>query len=74
MDYKVGLLGRIAFLAASLFLLAYAMIDSWGVFMISLLLVLVVFQIIYLLRYSEGSFKKVRVFLDNIKQYKYSQL
>ena len=74
MDYKVGLLGRIAFLAASLFLLAYAIIDSWGVFMISLFLVLVVFQIIYLLRYSEGSFKKVRVFLDNIKQDKYSQL
>lgn len=42
--------------------------------MISLLLVLVVFQIIYLLRYSEGSFKKVRIFLDNIKQDKYSQL
>jgi len=74
MDYKVGLLGRIAFLAASLFLLAYAIIDSWGVFMISLFLVLVVFQIIYLLRYSEGSFNKVRVFLDNIKQDKYSQL
>ena len=74
MDYKVGLLGRIAFLAASLFLLSNAIIASWGVFMISLLLVLVVFQIIYLLRYSEGSFKKVRVFLDNIKQDKYSQL
>ncbi|MEB2776062.1 ATP-binding protein [Algoriphagus sp. D3-2-R+10] len=74
MDYKVGLFGRIAFLAASLFLLAYAIIDSWGVFMISLFLVLVVFQIIYLLRYSEGSFKKVRIFLDNIKQDKYSQL
>lgn len=74
MDYKVGLLGRVAFLAASLFLLAYTIIDNWGVFMISLFLVLVVFQIIYLLRYSEGSFKKVRVFLDNIKQDKYSQL
>jgi len=74
MDYKVGLLGRVAFLAASLFLLAYTIIDSWGVFMISLFLVLVVFQIIYLLRYSEGSFKKVRIFLDNIKQDKYSQL
>ncbi|UZD24311.1 ATP-binding protein [Algoriphagus halophytocola] len=74
MDYKVGLLGRIAFLAASLFLLAYAIIDSWGVFMISLFLVLVVLQIIYLLRYSEGSFNKVRVFLDNIKQDNYSEL
>jgi nitrogen fixation/metabolism regulation signal transduction histidine kinase len=74
MDYKVGLLGRIAFLAASLFLLAYTIFDDWGVFMISLLLILVVFQIIYLLRYSEGSFQKVRTFLDNIKQDKYSQL
>jgi nitrogen fixation/metabolism regulation signal transduction histidine kinase len=74
MDYKVGLLGRIAFLAASLFLLAYTIFDDWGVFMISLLLILVVFQIIYLLRYSEGSFQKVRTFLDNIKEDKYSQL
>ncbi|MEP4377281.1 MAG: ATP-binding protein, partial [Algoriphagus sp.] len=74
MDYKVGLLGRIAFLAASLFLLAYAIIDSWGVFMTSLFIILVVFQIIFLLRYSEGSFNKVRVFLDNIKQDNYSQL
>lgn len=74
MDYKVGLLGRIAFLAASLFLLAYTILDNWGVFMISLLFILVIFQIIYLLRYSEGSFQKVRTFLDNIKQDKYSQL
>jgi nitrogen fixation/metabolism regulation signal transduction histidine kinase len=74
MDYKVGLLGRIAFLAASLFLLAYTIFDNWGVFIISLLFILVIFQIIYLLRYSEGSFQKVRTFLDNIKQDKYSQL
>lgn len=74
MDYRVGLLGRIALVAASLFLLAYAMIDNWGVFMISLFLILVVFQIIFLVRYSESSFKKVRLFLDNIKQDKYSQL
>jgi two-component system, NtrC family, nitrogen regulation sensor histidine kinase NtrY len=74
MDYRVGLLGRIALVAASLFLLAYAMIDGWGVFMISLFLILVVFQIIFLVRYSESSFKKVRLFLDNIKQDKYSQL
>ncbi len=74
MDYKVGLLGRIAFLAASLFLLAYTIFDDWGVFMISLLLILVIFQIIYLLRYSQSSFQKVRTFLDNIKQDKYSQL
>lgn len=74
MDYRVGLLGRIALVAASLFLLAYAMIDDWGVFMISLFLILVVFQIIFLVRYSESSFNKVRLFLDNIKQDKYSQL
>ncbi|MFN3997077.1 sensor histidine kinase [Algoriphagus sp.] len=74
MDYRVGLLGRIALVAASLFLLSYAMIDGWGVFMISLFLILVVFQIIFLVRYSESSFKKVRLFLDNIKQDKYSQL
>ncbi|GMQ24949.1 sensor histidine kinase [Algoriphagus sp. oki45] len=74
MDYRVGLLGRIALMAASLFLLAYGIIDDWGVFMISLFLILVVFQLIFLLRYSESSFKKVRVFLDNIKQDKYSQL
>lgn len=74
MDYKIGLLGRIAFLATSLFILAYTIINDWGVFMISLFLILVIFQIIFLLRYSEGSFKKVRVFLDNIKQDNYSQL
>lgn len=74
MDYRVGLLGRIALVAASLFLLAYGIIDDWGVFMISLFLILMVFQIIFLIRYSESSFKKVRLFLDNIKQDKYSQL
>jgi two-component system, NtrC family, nitrogen regulation sensor histidine kinase NtrY len=74
MDYKVGLLGRIALVAASLFFLSYAILDSWGVFMTSLLLILVVFQIVFLLRYSESSFKKVRLFLDNIKQDKYTQL
>ena len=74
MDYKVGLLGRIAFLAATLFLLAYTIFNDWGVFMISLFLILVVIQIIFFLKYSESSFKKVRVFLDNIKQDKYSQL
>ncbi|MCZ8133992.1 MAG: ATP-binding protein, partial [Algoriphagus sp.] len=74
MDYKVGLLGRIALMAASFFFLAYAILGEWGVFVISLLLILVVFQIIFLLRYSESSFKKVRLFLDNIKQDKYTQL
>ena len=68
------MLGRIALVAASLFLLGYAIIDSWGIFMTSLFLILVVFQIIFLVRYSESSFKKVRLFLDNIKQDKYSQL
>ncbi len=74
MDYKVGMLGRIALLAASLFGLAYTIFDAWGGFVISLFLVIVVIQIVFLLRYSESSFKKVRVFLDNIKQDKYSQL
>ncbi|MFC3880394.1 sensor histidine kinase [Algoriphagus namhaensis] len=74
MDYKVGMLGRIALLAASLFGLAYTIFDSWGGFIISLFLVLVIIQIVFLLRYSESSFKKVRVFLDNIKEDKYSQL
>ena len=74
MDYRVGLLGRIALVSASLFLLAYSVLDTWGVFMTSLFLILVVVQIVFLLRYSESSFKKVRIFLDNIKQDKYSQL
>lgn len=74
MDYKVGMLGRIALLAASLFGLAYTIFDSWGGFVISLFLVLVVIQIVFLLRFAESSFKKVRVFLDNIKENKYSQL
>lgn len=74
MDYKVGLLGRIALMSASLFFLAFGISGDWGVFMISLFLILVVFQIVFLLRYSESSFKKVRLFLDNIKQDKYTQL
>ncbi|AMQ57729.1 sensor histidine kinase [Algoriphagus sanaruensis] len=74
MDYRVGLLGRIGLLAGSLFLLAYSISSSWGVFVTSLLLIIVVLQIVFMLRYSESSFKKVRLFLDNIKQDKYSQL
>lgn len=74
MDYRVGLLGRIGLLAGSLFLLAYSISSSWGVFVTSLLLIMVVLQIVFMLRYSESSFKKVRLFLDNIKQDKYSQL
>ena len=42
--------------------------------MISLFIIMVIIQIIFLLRYSESSFKKVRTFLDNIKQDKYSQV
>lgn len=74
MDYKVGLLGRIALLALTIFSLAYTIIDSWGGFLISFLLIIMVVQIIFLSRFSESSFKKVRIFLDNIKQDKYSQL
>lgn len=74
MDYKVGLLGRIALLAGTLFLLAYTIFDEWGVFVTSLCIILGIIQIIFLLRYSESSFKKVRTFLDNIKQDKYSQV
>lgn len=74
MDYKVGLLGRIVLLAISLFFLSYTMLDDWGVFMTSLFIILVIFQVILLVRFSESSFKKVRTFLDNIKQDKYSQV
>ncbi len=72
MDYKVGLLGRIALLAISLFLLAYIIFSEAGVFAISLFIILVVAQIIFLLGYAESSFKKVRLFLDNIKQDNYT--
>ena len=74
MDYKVGLLGRIALLTATLFLLSYVLLDSWGVFLISLFLILGGIQLLFLIKYAESSFKKVRLFLDNIKQDKYSQL
>jgi nitrogen fixation/metabolism regulation signal transduction histidine kinase len=74
MDYKIGLLGRIALFAVSQFFLAQAMLNDWGVFPISLLLIFVLFQLIFLFKYSESSFKKVRLFLDNIKQDNYTQL
>lgn len=74
MDYKIGLLGRILLLSGSIFFLSYAVLDDWGVFLTSLLLILVIFQLTFTVRYSEGSIKKVRTFLDNIKQDKYSQL
>jgi nitrogen fixation/metabolism regulation signal transduction histidine kinase len=74
MDFKVGLLGRIALLSFSLFALGYSIADEWGVFMTSLFIILVIIQVIFLLRYAESSFKKVRTFLDNIKQDEYSQV
>jgi len=74
MDYKVGLLGRIALLAVSIFLLSYFIINGSGVFVISLFIILVLSQVIFLVRYSENSFKKVRQFLDNIKQDEYTNV
>ena len=74
MDFKVGLLGRIALLSFSLFALGYSIADEWGVFMTSLFIILVIIQVIFFLRYAESSFKKVRTFLDNIKQDEYSQV
>jgi nitrogen fixation/metabolism regulation signal transduction histidine kinase len=72
MDYKIGLLGRIFVLAFSLFLLAYIITNESGVFAISLFIILTFVQLILLIRYAESSFKKVRQFLDNIKQDNYS--
>jgi two-component system, NtrC family, nitrogen regulation sensor histidine kinase NtrY len=74
MDYKVGLLGRIVLLALSQFLLAYFIYNGAGVFAISLFIILVLTQIILFLGYAESSFKKVRQFLDNIKQDNYTNL
>jgi two-component system, NtrC family, nitrogen regulation sensor histidine kinase NtrY len=72
MDYKIGLLGRVVLLALTLFLTAYLMLNNGGVFAISLLIILVVAQLIILVRFSESSFKKVREFLNNIKQNDYA--
>ncbi len=74
MDYKVGLLGRIILLAGSLFLLAYFTVTGSGVFAISLFVILVMAQIIFLVSYAESSFKKVRQFLDNIKRDEYTNV
>ena len=68
MDYKIGLLGRVVLLAATLFILSYTILNDSGVFPISLFIILVTAQIVFLLRYAESSFKKVRQFLNNIKQ------
>ncbi|WP_162340328.1 sensor histidine kinase [Cyclobacterium salsum] len=72
MDYKVGLLGRIFVLTLTLFLLAYIIVNDSGVFAISLFIILTFVQLILLIRYAESSFKKVRQFLDNIKQNNYA--
>lgn len=45
-----------------------------GVFAISLFIILVLAQIIFLISYAESSFKKVRQFLDNIKQDNYTNV
>ena len=74
MDYRVGLLGRIAVLVATQVLLGISITDDWGVFLISLLLILFLGQLILLIKYSESSFKKVRLFLDNIKKNQYNQV
>ncbi|MFO7824983.1 MAG: ATP-binding protein [Cyclobacterium sp.] len=72
MDYKIGLLGRVFVLAITLFLLAYIITNDSGVFAISLFIIITFVQLILLIRYAESSFKKVRQFLDNIKQSNYS--
>ncbi|GGF16265.1 sensor histidine kinase [Echinicola rosea] len=72
MDYKIGLLGRVALLTLTLFVLSYAILNSTGVFITSLFIILVIAQLIFLVNYAESSFKKVRQFLDNIKQNNYS--
>ncbi|WP_163379024.1 sensor histidine kinase [Cyclobacterium sp. SYSU L10401] len=72
MDYKIGLLGRVFVLAITLFLLAYIIANDSGVFAISLFIIITFVQLILLIRYAESSFKKVRQFLDNIKQSNYS--
>lgn len=74
MDYKVGLLGRIFLLAVSIFVLSYFIMNGAGVFAISLFIILVLAQIIFLISYAESSFKKVRQFLDNIKQDNYTNV
>ncbi|MBT0810800.1 GHKL domain-containing protein [Litoribacter ruber] len=72
MDYKIGLLGRVVLLAMTLFLTAYLMVGDGGVFPVSLLIILAIAQLVFLIRYSESSFKKVREFLNNIKKNDYA--
>ncbi|MDN3670178.1 ATP-binding protein [Echinicola jeungdonensis] len=72
MDYKIGLLGRVILLSITIYGLAYTIVNDSGVFAISLFIILAVSQLIFLIRYAESSFKKVRQFLDNIKQNNYA--
>jgi two-component system, NtrC family, nitrogen regulation sensor histidine kinase NtrY len=72
MDFKVGLLGRIAILAVTLFILSYTISQDGSVFTISLFIIFSVAQVIMLISYAENSFKKVRQFLANIKHGNYT--
>lgn len=72
MDYKIGLLGRVFVLGLTLFFLSYIIVMESGVFATSLFIILTMAQVVFLIRYAESSFKKVRQFLDNIKQNNYS--
>lgn len=74
MDFKVGFLGRIALVGGSLFALGFSIADDWGIFITSLLIILVIIQVVFFLHYAQSSFKKVRTFLDNIKQDQYTQV
>jgi len=72
MDFKIGLLGRIAILTVTLFILSYTILQENGVFSISLFVILSIAQVIMLISYAENSFKKVRQFLTNIKHSNYT--
>ncbi|GHB42641.1 sensor histidine kinase [Mongoliitalea lutea] len=74
MDYKIGLLGRIVLLATSIFFLSLFITNGAGVFGISLFIIVVVAQVIFLVKYAESSFHKVRLFLNNIKQDNYTNV
>ncbi len=72
MDFRIGLLGRVLAFAVTLFILAYMIFREMGVFSISLFIILAVAQLVFLVRYADSSFIKVRMFLDNIKLSNYS--
>jgi len=65
-------MGRVFVLALSLFFLGYIITNDAGAFAISLFIIITFVQLILLIRYAESSFKKVRQFLDNIKQNNYA--